>query len=199
MAALGVPLNQEDLLGTLFTFSLVGLQVLDRGGVRLSLDDQEAYVHAWSVIGHGMGIRDDLLPLDRHDAQEVFRRIQRRAYATSPSGVELTSAAIDVMQDLLRLRLLRGVPAAGIREYLGDEIADLLAVPRARLSRLVFVPDRWLNQLASRMQRDSLVARKLSEALGRRFFRGFLAYERHGSHRPQFELSDALAEQLRLQ
>ena len=34
--------------------------------------------------------------------------------------------------------------------------------------------------------------------LGRRFFRGFLAYERDGEHRPDFELTDAIAEQLRL-
>ena len=97
----------------------------------LSADDQEAYVHAWNVIGHGMGIRDDLLP-------------------------------------------------------------------SARASRAVFVPARLLNRLATRMERDSVLTRKLSETLGRRFFRGFLAYERHGGHRPDFELSDAVAEQLRL-
>ena len=197
-ATFGVPVNQEDLLGTLFTFSLVGLQVLDRGGVRLSIDDKEAYVHAWNVIGHGMGIRDDLLPLGLHDSETVFARIQHRAYQRSDAGAHLTAAAISVMQELLGLRILRGIPAAGIREYLGDEVADLLAVPRAGVSRLVFVPDRWLNELATRMQRDSILARKLSASLGRRFFRGFLAYERDGAHRPEFELTDAIAEQLRL-
>jgi hypothetical protein len=197
-ATFGVPVNQEDLLGTLFTFSLIGLRVLDRGGVRLSPADQEAYVHAWNVIGHGMGIRDDLLPLDVADSQAVFARIQRRAYARSDAGVELTAAAISVMQELLRLRILRGVPAAGIREYLGDDIADLLAVPSAGASRVVFIPTRLLNRLATRMERDSKLACKLSETLGRRFFRGFLSYERHGAHRPDFELNQAIAEQLRL-
>lgn len=194
----GVPINQEDLLGTLFTFSLVGLRVLDRGGIRLSDADKEAYVHAWNVVGHGMGIRDDLLPLDVADSETVFASIQRRAYARSEAGAVLTAAAIEVMQELLGHRLLRGIPAAGIREYLGDDTADLLSVPPAGISRLVFVPDRWLNQLASRMQRDSIVARKVSEWLGRRVFRGFLEYERHGEHRPSFELSEALAEQLKM-
>lgn len=194
----GVPINQEDLLGTLFTFSLVGLQVLDRSGVRMSAADKEAYVHTWNVIGHGMGIRDDLLPLDFNDSSIVFARIRQRAYARSEAGALLTAAAIEVMQELLRLRVLRGIPAAGIREYLGDEVADLLRVPPAGISKLFFIPDRWFNKLACKMERDSRVARKVSEWLGRRVFRGFLEIERQGEHRPNFELSDALAEQLKL-
>jgi hypothetical protein len=41
VAKYGEPINQEDLLGTLFTFSVIGLQVLHRGGVRVSDDDAE--------------------------------------------------------------------------------------------------------------------------------------------------------------
>ena len=196
--ALGRPLNQEDLLGTLFTFSLIGLQVLERSGVRLPSEDKEAYVHAWNVVGHGMGIRDDLLPLDVADATEVFARIRARAYGESPAGRHLTAAAIEVMQDLLGLRLLRGLPAAGIREYLDKEVADLLGVPKANATRLVFVPARWFGQLASQMQRDSRLARRFSASIGRRLFKGFLEYERHGEHRPGFELNEALAAQLGL-
>lgn len=195
---LGVPLNQEDLLGTLFTFSLIGLQVLERSGVQLPVADQEAYVHAWNVVGHGMGIRDDLLPLDRTDAQVVFERIQRRAYDASDAGRLLTAAAIEVMQDLLGVRLLRGFPAAGIREYLGKDIAKLLGVPRADATRLLFVPARALSRIGARMERDSPAARRFSAAIGRRLFKGFLAYERHGEHRPGFELNEALAAQLRI-
>jgi hypothetical protein len=128
----------------------------------------------------------------------VFARIQHRAYAPSEAGTTLTTAAIAVMQDLLGLRVLRGLPAAGIREYLGKDVANLLGVPRAGLTRLLFVPDRWLNRLACRFERESRLAQRVSEALGRRLFRGFLAYERHGEHRPGFELNEALAEQLRL-
>lgn len=197
-ATFGHPVNQEDLLGTLFTFSLIGLQVLERGGVRISDDDAESYVHAWNVIGHLMGVRPDLLPLSRADAQIVFNRIQRRSYASSDAGRELTTAAIEVMQELLELRVLRGVPAAGIREYLGKDIADLLGVPRARVTKLLFLPPRWFNQWSYRLEKDSRLARSVAEHFGRRLFRGFLAYERGGDTRPPFELSEALKEQLRL-
>jgi hypothetical protein len=198
VAKFGEPINQEDLLGTLFTFSVIGLQVLHRGGVRVTDDDAECYVHTWSVIGHFMGIRTDLLPLDRADATTVFARIQRRNYARSVAGAELTTAAIEVMQELLALRVLRGVPAAGIREYLGNDIADLLGVPKAHVTRLVFLPPRWFNQWSYKVQKDSRLARAMTQQLGRQLFRGFLAYERDGEARPSFALTDALKEQLKL-
>jgi hypothetical protein len=164
----------------------------------MSDDDAEAYVHVWNVIGHLMGVRPDLLPLARADAEKVFKRIQLRNYASSEAGRELTAAAIEVMQDLLELRLLRGLPAAGIREYLGKEVADLLGVPRARVTKLLFLPPRWFNQWSCRLEKDSRLARTVAERVGRRLFRGSLAYERGGDSRPAFELSDALKEQLRL-
>lgn len=194
----GHPINQEDMLGTLFTFSLVGLHVLERAGVRLSDDDAEAYVHTWNVIGHLMGIRADLLPLSRADSEIVFERIRTRNYSESPAGRELTAAAIEVMQELLGLRALRGVPAAGIREYLGPDVANLLGVPNVRMSRLLFLPPRVLNRWSYRVDNGSRVARGLTRWAGRRMFQGFLAYERDGAARPSFDLSDALREQLRL-
>jgi hypothetical protein len=90
------------------------------------------------------------------------------------------------------------VPAAGIREYLGKDIADLLGVPRARVTKLLFLPPRWFNQWSYRLEKDSRLARSVAEHFGRRLFRGFLAYERGGDTRPPFELSEALKEQLRL-
>jgi hypothetical protein len=197
-AKLGVPINQEDLIGTMFTFSLIGLQVLERGGVRITEEDAESYVHTWNVIGHMMGIRNGLLPLDRTDAATVFLRIQARNYEESDAGKELTAAAIEVMQDFLGLRALRGVPAAGIREYLGNDIAKFLGVPKVPVTRLVFLPPRWFNWWSYKMQKDSRLARAVAERLGRQLFRGFLDYERDGEARPSFELTDALKEQLKL-
>src|SRR5262249_47332570 len=46
-----VPLSQEDLLGTLMTFSEVVIQGLKKMGVRLSTEDQEAYLRHWCCVG----------------------------------------------------------------------------------------------------------------------------------------------------
>jgi hypothetical protein len=50
------PLNQEDLLATLLTFTVSVFEVLERYGIAWSDDDQEAYLYAWDVIGQHLGI-----------------------------------------------------------------------------------------------------------------------------------------------
>ncbi len=106
--ALGVPLNQEDLIGCLFSFSVVGIDSLRRSGVRVNDSEAEAYIHAWNLVGHQLGIRSDLLPLDWADSEAIWGNIKARAYAESDAGRELTAAAIECMRDLIRIAPLGG-------------------------------------------------------------------------------------------
>ena len=53
------PLNQEDLLGMLLTFSFSVFEVLDRFGISWTADEQEAYLHLWDVIGGYLAIGSD--------------------------------------------------------------------------------------------------------------------------------------------
>jgi hypothetical protein len=50
------PLNQEDLLAMLLTFTVSVFEVLERCGIFWSTDEQEAYLHLWDVIGDRLGI-----------------------------------------------------------------------------------------------------------------------------------------------
>ena len=52
----GVAVNQEDLLGMLLTFTISVFEVLERYGICWTADEQEAYLHAWDVIGDQLGI-----------------------------------------------------------------------------------------------------------------------------------------------
>jgi len=189
--ALGRPINQEDLLGCLFSFSLVGLASLERSGVRLDPADAEAYVHVWNLIGHQLGIRDDLLPLDRADAETVFRAISVRQYAPSDAGRELTATAISCMQDMLVSKRLRGLPATGIRHYLGDETADLLGVPPPDWTRAIFAFEQGSDTLISRTVARVPGTRSVTAWMGRRLFHSFERFER-GGDRPNFEVTDEL-------
>jgi hypothetical protein len=51
-----VPLNQEDLLTMLLTFSHTVFEVFDRYGIPLTSDDREAFLHLWDVIGCHLAI-----------------------------------------------------------------------------------------------------------------------------------------------
>ena len=53
-----VPLNQEDLLATLLSFSITVFEVLEKFGISWSEEEQEAYFYVWDRVGQTMGIGD---------------------------------------------------------------------------------------------------------------------------------------------
>lgn len=65
-AANGVPINQEDLLATLISFSIAPLYTLQRMGISPSEQERQDYVALWRHVGFYMGIEPHLL-------QRVFR------------------------------------------------------------------------------------------------------------------------------
>jgi hypothetical protein len=191
--AMGEPVNQMALLATMFTFCVVGVESLEKFGVRLTADEQEAYVHLWNVIGHLMGIRDDVLPIDLATSRFVWNRIKEREYAPSAQGRDLTQAAILVMPT----RVFDGFPATGIRALIGNDTADLLAVPRANWTRTLLWPGRAMSRAAATVNRDVRAGRHVSRWMGRVVFTKFLELEggRQGL-RQAFELDDALRRRL---
>jgi hypothetical protein len=56
-----VPLNLEDLVGTLLTFSVTTFRVLDQFGVAWTADDQDSYLMFWDLVGALLGIDDQAL------------------------------------------------------------------------------------------------------------------------------------------
>jgi hypothetical protein len=189
--SLGVPLNQEDLLGCLFAFNVIGLRSLKRAGVTLSSHETESYVHVWNVVGHQLGVRDDLLPLDFHDASIVAERILARQSAPSEAGSELTATAVEAMQDLLKLKFLKGLPASGIRYYIGDHVADMLQVRDADWTRRLFPVMRRFDVVTDRLFSWLPGNHSISAAMGRRIVSGFEDAERGGG-RPSFQITDEL-------
>lgn len=188
---LGLPISQLQLLGTLFSFGVQGIESLRRSGVRLSPYRSEAYIHAWNLVGHQLGIRDDLLPLSWEDSQRLWDERRRREYGPTPEGKELTLAAIDCMRELFSFSHLPGLPATGIRHYLGNETADLLGVPSADWTRLLFDLMGLTDFLYGLALFHIPGTGPVASMLGRRVWQGFEQYGRDGD-RPSFEVTDEL-------
>ncbi|HZD10294.1 MAG TPA: oxygenase MpaB family protein, partial [Candidatus Binatia bacterium] len=87
--AWGVPINQEDMAGTLMTFSLQVLVGMKRFRIEMDPEDEEAYLHAWKVVGHILGVDEALLPSDLEDAQLLATTIFERQKGSSEAGLEL--------------------------------------------------------------------------------------------------------------
>jgi hypothetical protein len=172
--ASGVPINQEALLATMFTFCAVGIHSVNKFGVHLTDDEKDAYTHTWSVIGSLMGIRDDLLPLDHRAAAEVWDRIKAREYAPTPEAKDLTDAALEVMRKLIPGTYINGFPAAGIRFLLGNDTARMLGIDKGNWTSALFVPFHAFGDLMHRFEHDFAPGRWASGWMGRKVMQAFI-------------------------
>lgn len=73
LASSGIPINQEDLLATLTSFSIAPLYTLQRMGLSPSHQEREDYVALWRHIGFYMGIEPRLLSRVFRDANSAER------------------------------------------------------------------------------------------------------------------------------
>ncbi len=89
---LGLPINWEDQAFTLQSFGHVILQCLDRMGSPCSPDERAAWIHLWAVVGHVLGITDELIPKTPADAKNLYWAIRRDQQRPTPEGRELTKA-----------------------------------------------------------------------------------------------------------
>ena len=88
----GAPINQLAMVYTLMTFSHVVLRSFELLGIVPDRQKFEDYIYTWNVAGDLLGVRRELLPANRVEAELVFERI-KAAHARPLQGTpELTRA-----------------------------------------------------------------------------------------------------------
>ncbi|MGA0555660.1 oxygenase MpaB family protein [Larkinella sp. VNQ87] len=133
----GYPVNQEDMAATNLAFSYIVLRGLRKTGSAVSETEEEAYLHHINVAGYLLGVSDELLPNNLREAFHLERSIARRQFRPSEQGTGLTRSLLTALENLSP-PALRNLPAAQMRFFLGDELADLLHIPAVTLeTRLV--------------------------------------------------------------
>ncbi len=98
---LGVPINQEDLAYTLLTFGYLIPRGLAKWGIPVSLEEKEAFLHLWKVIGYIMGIEPALMTDEWNEAELLFEKIKQRQAGYSEDGVALTDTLMKFLADYL--------------------------------------------------------------------------------------------------
>ncbi len=139
-----VPINQEDLAGTLLSFSSLILEGLEQTGIKIKDEDKDAYMHFWKVVGHLMGVQDDLLVDSYASGSALMKGIINHQQAPSEDGRKLTASCIAFMQHMLKAKMWEKEPARMIRFFVGDETADVLGVENIK-------PKHWEAKLLERL------------------------------------------------
>ncbi len=196
----GTPINQEDLAATMLVFWYVVGEPMSRLGVEVPDQDKEAYLHVWNVIGHQLGVCDELLISDITQANALIDLIRRRQFKASPEGQDMTRALLVLLDQLTPTHEFDKTIPPLIRHLIGDETANLLLVPQSNLGGVIKLFEQITNCVYVRLfgrggKRDSerydfvsAIVRPFAHEL----LHGMFDLERGGERAP-FALPDRLA------
>lgn len=126
----GFPINQEDMLGTNLSFSLIVLKGLEKLGHDIDHSTEQSYLNTWNVIGYLMGINPELLPESYAVAFRIEQSIANRHFKESMEGKELTKALMQVFRELSSNNLMNNLLQTQSRMFLGEDYANMLEIPQ---------------------------------------------------------------------
>jgi hypothetical protein len=129
----GLPVNQEDMAGTNLSFSLLVIRGLRKLDIAVSYAEQQAFMHLWNVIGSLSGVEECLLTDDGKQAIALEQAISRHQFKPSIEGKALTKSLTDYFTGLnLQPPFGSKETVQLMRFLLGDEVADILALPAGK-------------------------------------------------------------------
>jgi hypothetical protein len=193
----GGPLNQEDLLATLGTFTTVTFQALDKMAISFDDDDREAYYHLWNVVGWHLGIGatsavdeldlreapwtgNQILPLSVLEMDCQYERFRQRLLRRSEQGCRLAKALVQELAYPLP-NAMSDAPCFLVRYFIGDERANDLEIEEGGYAQ-VLIRRSDLLQWATRRLRKSKVGELsvslLSQMVTRYALRAFVSQAR---------------------
>ncbi|HUR31434.1 MAG TPA: oxygenase MpaB family protein [Saprospiraceae bacterium] len=106
----GTPINQQDMIFAVHTFSIEVLHGLLASGEKISGSDIQNYYYAWHIIGRALGVQDAINPSDYNIGVQVQERIYAKEFIKdNPNGPPLADALIKFMLDVLPLSKRKGV------------------------------------------------------------------------------------------
>jgi ER-bound oxygenase mpaB/B'/Rubber oxygenase, catalytic domain len=195
----GVPVSQEDLAAVLLTFSWVILRGWRHLGVDLTGEESAAYLHCWNVVGHVLGIRDELLARDVDEAGRLFEAIKQRRAAATPQGQALTASLVGVCESFAGPSrvLLRPIPRILMRGLLRPETCQMLGVAGLGLWHRAYRPllratVRVVNGVKSDVFQGQPGLAGLSAMISRRLLEAIVMRPRGGA-RTTFPIPEGLA------
>ncbi|GGP75554.1 oxygenase MpaB family protein [Saccharothrix coeruleofusca] len=132
VAADGVPVCQQDMVGALLIFSVQVVEGMRRIGISVTEAEAADYYYVWRVAGAMLGIPVEAVPESLEEARELSAALVETAYGPSPEGVVLTRHLLDLYENLFPGKVFDGIVAAMVRQVVKPEVADWMQVPSAR-------------------------------------------------------------------
>lgn len=179
----GLPCNQLELAYTLLTFHYVFLRGMRTMGLGLPAADEDAFLHAWNVVGHVLGVQDTLMAWHYDDATDLFARM--RAVGCAQAALPdvrppLGQALVQAMASTIRVPVIRGIPVPMTQWLIGPEAARDIGIGEAAPwpVRLAFTLGRAVTRAVDGLVRWVLpqfsISRMLTRVIGYHMLSRFL-------------------------
>ena len=172
-ADFGVPINQEDMAGTLLVFSFLIIDGLRKLGIWVRRQDKQHFMDTWAVIGRLMGVREELIPGSVKEAKALSKLIQKRQIEVGDEGLQMTHALLTMFEETLPGGFFRPWPAALMRFFLPTNVADGFEIRRniflAILLRLLTIFNLFLQLFPDAFKRYLSLIRRFGDLVVRAF------------------------------
>lgn len=143
VATYGEPINQEDMAGTLMSFSAMILEGLENMGAHVTPEEQEAYFHCWRIVGHLTGLRPELNPKNYADGLKLGFQVFNDQKGPSEDGEILIKALVDFVSGMLPHHpIKRKWPIMMIRYFVNKDLAGVLKFEKISVIERVLL-DGW--------------------------------------------------------
>lgn len=180
---LGAPINQEDLIGTLMTFSVVTFDAVRRLGVKVTEEEGDDWMHLWAVIGHFLGIEPDLVPTGIEDARALMDAIRERQWARSAQGQKLAAALVELMQEFFTRDHFLGLTPTLVRFLAGDQCADVCGIAPSDWTRAFVSETAWILDALDHDARETLLEKAIG-LVAADVMKAIISFEREGKRAP---------------
>jgi hypothetical protein len=197
----GKPINQEDMVFAIHTFSVEVLQGLIESGEAITDEEIETYFHCWRLVGRGLGVSPKLEPVSYQDGCDLQNLIYKRQFTLpNPYGPVLAKALVDWMDETIPI-LPRSSIIEIIKEFNGPENYQVLEVnldlnlgDKTNVDLEQHLRDVHGKHYKQKAQSYNTKSENLSEVLYFEFMENLLRSERKGK-KAHFRIGDGFKAQ----
>ncbi|GGP17965.1 hypothetical protein GCM10010970_02460 [Silvimonas iriomotensis] len=158
----GMPINQEELAGTMLAFSTIAVEGLRTLGVEVSKADEEDQLYLWKTIGHVLGIIPEAMPDDVGSARDFWQALDRRNFGPSPAGAKLAQAHVQFLQSQLP-EIAHGLVPDLMAVLLGRRAAGYLGLQQSHWWSWAIDLMRWVFRIKRKLADSSHTAQSFVE------------------------------------
>jgi hypothetical protein len=186
-----VPICQEDLMGTMLSFSVTIVDALEISNISINKDEREAFLHLWKVIGYILGVEEQLMPADYAEAVYLMKRWSARNHKDTPAGRELMGVMVKFWYDNVPLKIFDGLTSGHCRIWIGDKLSDQLGVPPFDWTVNVLRALHWVWKYEDKFEDSFIPYQSFTRFWTRGLMTALLSTQRGGS-RPDFHIPEHL-------